>query len=195
MTNHKENILRLRAEGKSYRAIAKELGCAKSTVAYHCTDGEKEKSLERKRKDPHLRLRRKIDSWKRSVPGEKKELQKSPKTHEWKVREKVRGFQKKHRNDTSPILDWTYDDLQKEIKEYTCCYLTGRPIDINNYTTFQFDHIEPRAIGGTNDLNNLGLTTPQANYAKRDLPLEEFLALCLDVVVHWELVDEKDVKL
>ena len=40
---HKEDILRLRSEGKSYREIEKALGCSKSNIAYHC-DGGKEKS-------------------------------------------------------------------------------------------------------------------------------------------------------
>lgn len=33
----KEDILRLRKEGKSYNEIRKILGCAKSTVSYHCS--------------------------------------------------------------------------------------------------------------------------------------------------------------
>jgi len=43
----KEEILRLRAEGYSYRKIQQELGCSKSTIAYHCSEGQKEKLLER----------------------------------------------------------------------------------------------------------------------------------------------------
>ena len=41
---HKENILRLRAEGKSYSQIADELGCSKGTVSYHIGFGQKEKT-------------------------------------------------------------------------------------------------------------------------------------------------------
>lgn len=44
---HKEDILRLRAEGKTYRQIQKELGCSKSTIAYHCGEGQKTKTRER----------------------------------------------------------------------------------------------------------------------------------------------------
>ena len=40
----KENILKLRKQGKSYREIQKILGCSKATIAYHCTDGQKEKA-------------------------------------------------------------------------------------------------------------------------------------------------------
>ena len=31
-----EKIIKLRKEGKTYRQIQKELGCAKSTISYHC---------------------------------------------------------------------------------------------------------------------------------------------------------------
>ena len=195
MAKHKEKILRLRAEGKSYREIQTELGCSKSTIAYHLGEGQKQKTRDRARKISDKGLRKKIDNWKQSLASQPKELQRSPKTHDWKMREKVRRFQMKDKSDTSPVLDWTYDDVKEKIKDFTSCYLTGRPIDVNDYTTFQFDHIEPRAAGGDNSLDNLGVVTKEANYAKRDMPLEDFLALCLDVVIHWNLVDEDDVKI
>lgn len=195
MTKHKENILRLRAEGKSYREIMKELGCSSSTVSFHLGEGQKEKTRIRRMKVADLPFKKKVDNWKAQREVKIKEFQKSPKTHDWKMREKVRRFQMKDKSDTSPILDWTYNDVKEKIKDFTSCYLTGRPIDVNDYTTFQFDHIEPRAAGGDNSLDNLGVVTKEANYAKRDMPLEDFLALCLDVVIHWELVDEDDVKI
>lgn len=34
----KEKILKLRREGKSYNDISKILGCAKSTISYHCSN-------------------------------------------------------------------------------------------------------------------------------------------------------------
>lgn len=40
----KEQIIELRAEGKSYRQIEKILGCSKSTVSYHLGDRQKEKT-------------------------------------------------------------------------------------------------------------------------------------------------------
>lgn len=43
MAKYKEEILRLRAEGRSYREIEKELGCSKGTIAYHLGDGQKNK--------------------------------------------------------------------------------------------------------------------------------------------------------
>ena len=41
---HKEEILRLRSEGKTYNQIATELGCSKGTVSYHIGYGQKEKT-------------------------------------------------------------------------------------------------------------------------------------------------------
>ena len=39
----KDQILLLRAEGKSYREIEKLLGCSKGTISFHCGDGQKQK--------------------------------------------------------------------------------------------------------------------------------------------------------
>jgi hypothetical protein len=43
----KEQILELRAQGKSYRQIEKELGCARSTISYYLGDNQKEKAVHR----------------------------------------------------------------------------------------------------------------------------------------------------
>lgn len=195
MTKHRDKILRLRAEGKTYNEIQSELGCSKGTIAYHCGEGQKEKTRERQKNISDLRLRKKIDNWKSSLPKDIRARHNSPRTHNRKMLQKVRQFQKDNNDVPAPVLDWTYEDLKKIIKDYNCCYLTGRPIDINDCDTFQFDHIEPRSRGGSNALDNLGLVTPDANYSKRDMPLEDFIELCLDVVIHWGLVNEDDVQL
>lgn len=44
---HKENILKLHAEGKSYRQIQEILNCSKGTIAYHLGKGQKEKTRSR----------------------------------------------------------------------------------------------------------------------------------------------------
>ena len=36
----KNKVLTLRAEGKSYRAIQKELECSRGTINYHCKDND-----------------------------------------------------------------------------------------------------------------------------------------------------------
>ena len=40
----KDEILKLRSEGKTYSEIKKELGCSKSTISYYCGKGQKEKA-------------------------------------------------------------------------------------------------------------------------------------------------------
>lgn len=44
---HKEKILQLRKEGKSYREIQKIVGCSKGTISYHLGAGQKEKTNQR----------------------------------------------------------------------------------------------------------------------------------------------------
>jgi len=51
--NHKEDIFRLYAEGKSYREIQKILGCSKGTISYHIGAGQKEKALDRRKQSRH----------------------------------------------------------------------------------------------------------------------------------------------
>lgn len=63
----KDKILALRSEGKSYNEISKELGCAKSTVAYHCSDGQTEKSL-RRQTQRRNKIRRHIFEIKSNTP-------------------------------------------------------------------------------------------------------------------------------
>ena len=65
MTILSEGILRLRAEGKTYSEIQKELGCSKGTISYHLGMGQKESSLERGRY-----RRTKIDRYLRDLKNE-----------------------------------------------------------------------------------------------------------------------------
>ena len=44
MTKHKDNIIKLHKDGKSYREIQKILGCSKGTIAYHLGEGQKDKA-------------------------------------------------------------------------------------------------------------------------------------------------------
>ena len=62
----KEDILRLRSEGKSYREIQNELGCSKGTIAYHLGQGQKRKTLDR--------TNRKRTLYKRDLRAEMEEI-------------------------------------------------------------------------------------------------------------------------
>lgn len=49
----KEQILKLHAEGKSYRQIQKLLGVSKGTISYHVGSGQKEKTSNRRKQSRH----------------------------------------------------------------------------------------------------------------------------------------------
>ena len=55
---HKENILRLRSEGKSYRQIQAILGCSKGTIAYHLGPGQKDKTKDRTNRNRTIQSRK-----------------------------------------------------------------------------------------------------------------------------------------
>lgn len=64
------------------------------------------------------------------------------------------------------------------------CYLTGRSIDLEK-DNYQLDHKIPVSKGGTNDISNMGIACPEANYSKSDLTIEEYLNLCKEVLLNF----------
>lgn len=72
----------------------------------------------------------------------------------------------------------TIEDIINKFGENPKCYLTGTSIDINNPSTFEFDHIIPVSRGGTSSLDNLGICIKQANRAKERMTPDEFFNLC-----------------
>ena len=76
------------------------------------------------------------------------------------------------------------EDFMEKFKGQKTCYLTGDPIDIYDLSSYQFDHIIPRSRGGSSDIDNLGLCTKEANYAKGNKTPEELLELCMKIVEH-----------
>lgn len=166
----KEEILKLREEGKSYNEIKTILGCTKGMVCYHCGKDQKEKSLNRQRKN-----------------RKKKPLLK--KLHQFKSRSlriKVNDFQR-NKSETGAYTigrdyNFTYEDLLEKVINDPKCYLSGRKIDLNLPNTYHLDHIIPVSKGGQNILENLGLTCKEANKGKDDLTIEEFIGLCKDIL-------------
>ena len=77
---------------------------------------------------------------------------------------------------------YTCKDVVEKIGVKPICYLTGRKINLNNPSKYSLDHIIPTAKGGSNDLNNLGITCIEVNHAKGSLSLKEFYSLCEEVL-------------
>lgn len=159
----KEQILRLREEGHSYRSIQNQLGCAKSTVSYHCGEGQKEKNLARTRA-----FRTNMSPLKRMM--EIKTASFYQKVDRFKDREQIpRGLTTK---EAVEVL---------EAQSYKC-YLTGAALDLSSGRKYHFDHKIPVSKGGSSTKENLGICTREANQAKSDMSIDEFMALCRNVI-------------
>lgn len=165
----KQEILRLRAEGKSYRQITNILNCSSATVAYHCGEGQKEKANNRRNKWVKLNpLKRKLSKFK-SKNG---------------FNGKCRDYRR--RNESSLIskdpINFTNEELLKKIGVEPKCYLTGRKIDLYEPNQYHFDHIIPATKGGNNSLDNLGILCKEVNIMKSDFTVNELLLLCKEIL-------------
>lgn len=181
----KESILRLRKRGKSYKEISRILGCALSTISYHCGKNYTEKRRVKKAvKERGHDLTKKVAAFKARCSKNK-----------WRsFRSKVKSFKKKKGGKSKHIKAGTYwrvnnlsenyttHDVVRKIGENPICYLTGKEIDLNNSPSYSLDHRVPTAKGGSNDLGNLEICLTEANRAKADLSLAEFYKLCEDVL-------------
>lgn len=186
----KEDILRLRGEGKSYNEIKEILGCSKSTISYHCGDGSEKKRAKEGVKN-RSSIIRKISSFRARTS--KEEFEKQAKKKESKRIEKIRiktktfkragGF-KTHGLVNNITENYSYKDVFDKIGENPKCYLTGDSIDLSDSSSYQLDHIIPTSKGGTNDLSNLAICTKQANIAKSNLSLDDLKTLCKKILKH-----------
>lgn len=173
----KDDILKLREEGKSYRDIAFLLNCSKSLISYHCNGGStklKVNSYHKNKDTENKAIMKKLNSFKsRHTPQ--------------CIKTKTAGFKRTSgRNKTVvnniPEGNYTTQDVLDKIGSNPKCYLTGKPIDLFKGDTYEFDHIIPIKLGGTNDLSNLQITLPEVNSAKGQLMLDDFYKLCEDVL-------------
>lgn len=78
--------------------------------------------------------------------------------------------------------DFEIRDVKLKFENNHQCYLTGAPIDLNEPTTYSLDHKIPVSKGGKSNLSNMGLLRKDVNMAKSDKTIEEFLALCVEVL-------------
>ncbi len=177
----KEKILQLRSEGKTYNEIVDIVGCSKSTISYHCGDGQKEKSINRKkqnRKKQHPILR-KIENFKA-----RKSLKN--KTEKFQCRVSKNNFLKENGSCYTSMKNieinfYPNDVINKFGIDPKCC-LSGRQIDWEDGSTYELDHIIPVSLGGDNSLENLQILNKEINRAKCNLTDEEFLQLCKEVL-------------
>jgi CRISPR/Cas system Type II protein with McrA/HNH and RuvC-like nuclease domain len=176
--NMKEDILKLRTEGKTYNEIVKILGCSKSTVSYYCGENQKLKTMARTTKRRKNVLLAKVETFKYKPIKNRKS-----------VIESIRKFQKRDNGHTKGNVNkniettFTWSDVLEKYTEDTYCYLSGEPINLydNNY---QLDHIIPSSKGGDNTFSNLGITHETVNKMKGDLTPDELIAWCIKILSH-----------
>jgi len=161
---YREKILILSEEGKSYNEIIKILGCSKSTVCYHLGEGQREKIKQHSKK----------------TYSKKSGLSKKLKSFAYKYGKVRHTLQRKNKKDSLLKVS----DVMKSLGEHPKCYLTGDSINLEDISSYSLDHKLPISKGGESTLENLGLTTRDANKCKSDLTETEFIALCKKVLIH-----------
>lgn len=167
----KEDILRLRAEGKTYRQIQEILKCSRSTISYHCgnTEGHMARCRERTRKS-----------------REKSKTKALHKVHEFISKDpyRIKNYRRTRVDGqiTSSFSNITAVDV---ILKTEFCYLSGRPIDLANSASYHLDHKIPVSRGGKSTLSNMGVACAEVNKAKNNLTVDEFIQLCKDVLINF----------
>jgi 5-methylcytosine-specific restriction endonuclease McrA len=189
----KSKILEFRRKGYTYNQIVAELGCSKSTVAYHCNSTTKKKIVSRNkinRKSATGIIGRKIESFfhsRSSSPAYKLKREKRNQNKHSPQQRKVQMY-KSRANDgirrNRCKNNFGVKEFIEKVGETPKCYLTGRQLDLSKKAEYQLDHIHPVSKGGSNELGNLGVTCKEANMAKGDMTTGEFIDLCIEVLSH-----------
>ena len=185
----KDQILKLRELGYSYLEIQKQLKCSKGTISYHCGKGQKDKTtrrriLNRGKKHP---LYTKVETFKyvKHCTVCKSKISKKDTNKVFRILyTKIIVFSRI--NKEYNYMSFTVEDLLHKIGNNPVCSLTGRPIDLMNSRSYQLDHIIPKSKGGSNTLDNCQIVCKEANQAKNDLSLDEFINLCREVVNNFD---------
>lgn len=179
----KDQILELRDRGYSYRDIQNKLKCSKGTISYHCGEGQKDKTSNRRksRRNKQHPLKTKLERFLYRSKCSNKNSQENNRKLNKILYQKIQTFSTNNRREYNG-MSFTVEDLLNKIGDKPVCALTGRSIDLLNSRSYQLDHIIPKAKGGDNSLENCQIACREANQAKHDLTLEDFVSLCREVV-------------
>ncbi len=165
-----DKIKQLRAEGKSYNQIVKEVGCSKSTVCYHCGEGQKAKNAAATKR---LRSAHSIVQRVERFKGKKRKNALS----------KIRDFRRRKGSHFGAVTHtYTWKDVLERLGPAPVCYITGEPIDLQDPKSYTLDHFVSSTKGGDNSLDNLRVCKPYANMMKTNLSFDEFLSKCRQIL-------------
>lgn len=78
---------------------------------------------------------------------------------------------------------FTTEEARKKFEGKTC-YLSGMPINLDDGSTYELDHVKSVARGGSYELNNCDITTPVANLMKGEMEVDEFLSWIFKIADH-----------
>lgn len=190
----KEEILKLRANGHSYKSIKKILNCSLSTISYHCGDGQKSKSSGRNKSRRKNVLLSKCTRFEYVRKNNKTEERcKSKSGRERDLYFKTVNFQRDRLSGGEYVRNFTEKEVRDKFKGETKCYLSGMPIDLNDGKTYELDHIVPCTREGIDNhytLDNLELINPKVNRMKGNQTNEEFLKMVFMIADHCK--DQRD---
>lgn len=180
----KEEILKLRSEGKSYSEIKDILGCSKGLISYHCGIGQKEKTSERRRNRRKNILLNKVEMFKsrKNTDGYSDDVKIRAKRYMPENVRKFQGIKELDYETENNYFRWE-DVIEREGGEETKCYLSGEKINLIE-NQYQLDHIIPKSRGGSNSLNNLGITHKVVNQMKHNLTPIELFEWCEKILIH-----------
>ena len=178
----KDQIENLRKE-MTVKEIAAKLNCAESTIRRRL-DPEKDRTARAKSKTPA----------KTSIQT-KQQRARRLKAHPYDA--KIDKFMRETGKTVYGVLkkNWSLDDVVKTFGENPVCYITGDVIDIKDSGSYCFDHIVSRFNKGSNELDNLGICTTDANYSKSRMTYDpQYIMFCLKVIKHYYFTKDKPTK-
>lgn len=194
----KERIRELYGQGLNCSQISKAVGCDRKTVKYYLLSDEEIDIYNTNRRRYyqenkkrilllHGECRKKVDriiSRKISRFVERIQCIKNISNSYSLKNIQTRVYRFKNQGGINVARDFTTKEVLQKIGDNPTCYLTGLPIDLSKPRSYHFDHIIPTSRGGSNDINNLGICSKEANLSKRDLTPDEFINLCKLVLEH-----------